>query len=62
MGVTACILGYADDDVDNAVKNAINNGSMNTLNSFEEVELAEKLIELHSWAEMARFARTGGEA
>ena len=62
MGVTACILGYADDDVDNAVKNAINHGSMNTLNSFEEVELAEKLIELHSWAEMARFARTGGEA
>ena len=62
MGVTACILGYADDDVDNAVKNAINNGSMNTLNSFEEVGLAEKLIELHPWAEMARFARTGGEA
>ena len=62
MGVTACILGYADDDVDNAVKNAINNGSMNTLNSFEEVELAEKLIDIHPWAEMIRFARTGGEA
>jgi glutamate-1-semialdehyde 2,1-aminomutase len=61
MGVTACILGYADDDVDSAVKNAINNGSMNTLNSFEEVDLAEKLIELHPWSEMVRFARTGGE-
>ena len=32
------------------------------LNSHEEVELAEKLIEIHPWAEMARFARTGGEA
>jgi glutamate-1-semialdehyde 2,1-aminomutase len=35
---------------------------MSTLNSPEEVYLAEKLIELHPWAEMARFARTGGEA
>ena len=26
MGVGACILGYADDDVDNAVKEAISNG------------------------------------
>ena len=24
--------------------------------------LAEKLIELHPWAEMVKFARTGGEA
>jgi glutamate-1-semialdehyde 2,1-aminomutase len=62
MGVTACIIGYADDDIDNAVKNAISNGSMATLNSYEEVKLAEKLIDIHSWAEMARFARTGGEA
>ncbi len=62
MGVTSCILGYADDDVNFAVKNAIDNGSMSTLNSFEEVELAEKLIELHPWSEMVRFSRTGGEA
>ena len=62
MGVTTCILGYADKDVNNAVKKAINNSSMNTLNSYEEVELAEKLIDLHPWAEQARFARTGGEA
>jgi len=62
MGVTACVLGYADDDVDNAVKDAITNGSMGTLNSYEEVELAEKLIEIHPWAEMVRFSKTGGEA
>ena len=35
---------------------------MSTLNCPEEVELAEKLVELHPWAEMVRFARTGGEA
>lgn len=62
MGVGACILGYADDDIDNAVIDAIRGGTMSSLNCYEEVELAEKLIELHPWAEMAKFARTGGEA
>ena len=62
MGVTACTLGYADDDVDNSVIDAIKKSSMNTLNSHEEVALAEKLISIHPWSEMVRFARTGGEA
>jgi glutamate-1-semialdehyde aminotransferase len=35
---------------------------MSTLNSKEEILLAEKLIEMHPWAEKVRFARTGGEA
>lgn len=62
MGVGSCVLGYADPDVNKAVKYAVDNGSMSSLNSYEEIELAELLIELHPWAEMARFARTGGEA
>ncbi len=62
MGVGSCILGYADFDVDRAVKKVIDDGSMSTLNSPEEVELAELLCKIHPWAEMARFARTGGEA
>ena len=62
MGVGACVLGYADDDVNRAVIKAIQNGSMCTLNVPEEVELAELLIELHPWADMVRYARTGGEA
>lgn len=62
MGVGACPLGYADDDVDTAVKKAINKGSMCTLNCSEEVELAEKLIKLHPWAAKVRYARGGGEA
>ncbi len=62
MGVGACILGYADGDVNKAVKQAIDNGSMSTLNCPEEVELAELLLSLHPWAGMVRYARTGGEA
>ncbi len=63
MGVGSCTLGYADEDVNHAVMEAVKNGSMCTLNSYEEVELAERLIALHQpWAERARFARSGGEA
>lgn len=62
MGVGSCILGYADPDVNRAVKKVIDEGSMATLNSPEEVELTELLLKLHPWAGMARFTRTGGEA
>ena len=62
MGVGACPLGYADPDVNAAVKDAIDRGSMCTLNCYEEVELAELLTKLHPWAEMVRYARCGGEA
>ncbi len=62
MGVGACILGYADPDVNRAVIEAVNRGSMATLNAPEEVELAEVLCRLHPWAQMVRYARTGGEA
>lgn len=62
MGIGACILGYADEDVNSAVIEAVNKGSMSTLNCPEEVELAQILCEIHPWAEMVRYARTGGEA
>jgi glutamate-1-semialdehyde aminotransferase len=61
-GVGTCPLGYADPDVDAAVTTVIEQGSMSTLNSPQEIELAELLFELHPWAEMARFGRCGGEA
>jgi glutamate-1-semialdehyde 2,1-aminomutase len=61
-GIGACVLGYADADVDSAVRGAIERGTMSTLNCPEEVELAELLIELHPWAEMVRYTRSGGEA
>ena len=62
MGVGTNTLGYGHPEVDEAVMKTINAGNMSTLNCPEEVYLAEKLIELHPWASMARFARSGGEA
>ena len=62
MGIGTCVLGYANEAVNNAVKNSIDNGSMSTLNAPEEVELAEKMLAIHSWAGQARFAKTGGES
>lgn len=61
-GIGACVLGYADDEVDEAVVRSIRNGVACSLNCPEEVELAELLCEVHPWAEMARYARGGGEA
>ena len=62
MGIGTNILGYSNKFVDNAVRKVINTGNMSTFNCPEEVLLAEKLIELHPWADMVRFARSGGEA
>lgn len=61
MGIGACVLGYADSEVNRAVKRAIDQGNATTLNSPAEVELAEVLVGLHPWAAMARFACSGGE-
>ncbi|MCD4741552.1 MAG: aminotransferase class III-fold pyridoxal phosphate-dependent enzyme [Desulfobacteraceae bacterium] len=61
-GIGAAVLGYADDEVDEAVKEAITNGVVSSLNCSEEVELAELLCELHPWADMVRYSRSGGEA
>lgn len=61
-GIGANVLGYADEDVDSAVKRAVDSGVSCSLNCPEEVELAELLCEIHRWADMARFTRTGGES
>ena len=62
MGIGTNILGYGHHEVDEAVIKAVSDGVMSTLNCPEEVYLAQKLIDMHSWADMARFARSGGEA
>ncbi len=62
MGVGACVLGYGDPDVDAAVHEAVDRGVMCTLNAPEEIELAELLCDLHPWAGMVRYTRSGGEA
>ncbi len=60
-GVSSCLLGYRDPDVTAAVGRRLKLGSMSTLNPPEEVRLADRLCEIHPWAEQVRFARTGGE-
>ncbi len=62
MGIGTNTLGYCNEFVDNQVMKSVLNGNMSTLNCFEEVKLAEKLVELNPFSEMVRFARTGGEA
>ena len=62
MGVGTNTLGYGHNQVDKAALGAIKKGNLSTLNCPEEVYLAERLVEMHPWSNMARFARTGGEA
>ena len=62
MGVGTNILGYGHPKVDEAVRKVVDAGNLSTLNCPEEVELAERLCALHPWADMAKFARSGGEA
>lgn len=62
MGIGTNILGYGHPEVDAAVHQTVDAGNMSTFNCPEEVYLAEMLVELHPWADMARLARSGGEA
>lgn len=62
MGIGTNTLGYGHPEVDDAVSKTVVAGNMATFNCPEEVFLAEKLVELHPWADMVRFARSGGEA
>jgi glutamate-1-semialdehyde 2,1-aminomutase len=62
MGIGTNILGYSNEEINDFVISNISNGNMSTLNCPEEVHLAEKLLEIHPWANQVRFARSGGEA
>jgi glutamate-1-semialdehyde 2,1-aminomutase len=62
MGIGTNTLGYSHPEVDAAVRATVDAGNMSTLNCPEEVYLAERLTEIHPWAQMVRFARAGGEA
>lgn len=61
-GILSCILGYADPDVNEAVLRRVRMGSMSSLQTYDEVELAQELTGIHTWATKARFTRSGGES
>ena len=56
------VLGYGNVRVNKAVLKTIKNGNLSTLNTYDEVKLAKELLRINKWADMAKFARTGGEA
>jgi glutamate-1-semialdehyde 2,1-aminomutase len=58
----AIVLGYADEAVDKAVKDQIDRGSLYSINSPLEIELAEELVHVIPSAEMVRYTKGGGEA
>ncbi len=62
MGIGTSILGYANNQVDNFVKKKITEGVNTTLNSIEEVKLAEEILKVDKFADQVKFARSGGEA
>ena len=62
MGIGTNTLGYGNEKVDKRVMDVVRKGNMSTFSCPEEVALAERLIEINPWADMVRFARTGGEA
>ncbi len=62
MGIGTNTLGYGHEEVDAAVQQTVSAGNMSTFNCPEEVYLAERLVDMHPWADMARLARSGGEA
>ena len=62
MGVTSCVLGYSNNDVNKALIHGLKSGSMCTLNATEEVDLAKELLSIHKWSGMAKFCKSGGEA
>ncbi len=61
-GIGANILGFADTDVDEAAHKCIEHGTSSSLNCPEEIELADLMCEIHDWADMVRYARSGGES
>ena len=62
MSVGTNSLGYNNKNIDKKVSLVIKKGNMSSLNCPEEVYLAEKLVDIHKWSEMVKFARTGSEA
>jgi len=62
MGIGASILGYSNTELNNYIKKKIDSGISTTLNSYEEVDLAQKLIKINKGFAGVKFARSGGEA
>ena len=61
-GLCSVTLGYCDPDVDNAVRSQLDKGSIFSLSSPLETELAETICRLVPSAEMVRYGKNGSDA
>ncbi|MDZ4677659.1 MAG: aminotransferase class III-fold pyridoxal phosphate-dependent enzyme [Oligoflexia bacterium] len=61
-GLCAVNLGYGDSDVNNAVRNQLEDGVIFTLPHPLEMQVAEKIKEMVPCAEMVRFGKNGSDA
>lgn len=62
MALGAVILGYADEEVDRAVRSQLEEGTIFTLPHPREVEVAEMLRQWFPYADMVRFGKNGSDA
>lgn len=60
-GLLPVLLGYGDDDVDEAIKAQLAKGISFSLSTEIEAELAEMLVDMIPCAEMVRFAKNGSD-
>lgn len=61
-GLCPLILGYCDEEVDNAVKEQMDKGVIFSLPNRLEIEVSELLCDLIPCAEMVRFGKNGSDA
>ena len=61
MLVGSNLLGYNYKKIQNEITKVVLKGNISSLNCPEEVELSEKLINIHPWSSFTKFAKTGGE-
>ena len=60
--VGTSILGYSNDKVNRSVFSNIKKGNLTSLNCPEEVYLSKEILKHHTWADMIKYTRGGGEA
>jgi glutamate-1-semialdehyde 2,1-aminomutase len=62
LGLLPIVLGYQDKDVDNAIRQQLDNGIVFSLATELEAELAERLVRIIPCAEKVRFGKNGSDA
>lgn len=62
LGFGPIILGHANEEVDNHVREAITDGTVYAFTTEREIRVAEKMAEMVPGLDMVRFANSGTEA